>query len=178
MSRIRERLAIQVCRSPLLPNRGRLIMSALSFPCAVGRSGFTPRKTEGDGGTPIGKWSVRQIFFRADRSPRPQTSIPARAIRPADGWCDAPWDGNYNRLVTLPYGASAERLWRDDHLYDLIAVLGYNDHPRIQGRGSAIFMHVAHEGFSPTEGCVALEEHHLRLVIRNCGLRTLVAISG
>jgi L,D-peptidoglycan transpeptidase YkuD (ErfK/YbiS/YcfS/YnhG family) len=79
-----------------------------------------------------------------------------RPIRPADGWCDAPADGNYNRRVKLPYSASHERLWRDDALYDLVVVLGYNDRPRSLGRGSAIFMHLARPGYVPTAGCIAL----------------------
>lgn len=178
MSRIREKSAIYVCRSPLLPNQGRLIVGTRSVPCAIGEGGLTPRKTEGDGGTPIGRWPLREVFYRADRGPRPRTRLPARPILPTDGWCDAPQDRNYNRIVTLPYAASAERLWRDDHLYDLIAVLGYNDRPRIQRRGSAIFMHLARAGFPPTEGCLALKEHHLRSLLRLSNSRTVIAIPG
>lgn len=178
MSRIREKSAIYVYRSPQVPHQGRLIVKTRSFPCAIGSGGLTARKTEGDGGTPIGRWSLREVFYRADRRPRPQTRLPARPIVPTDGWCDAPQDRNYNRIVTLPYPASAEHLWRDDHLYDLIVVLGYNDRPRIQGRGSAIFMHLARSGFPPTEGCLALEEHHLRLLLRISTLQTDVTIPG
>ena len=121
-----------------------------------------------DGITPRGRWPVREIFYRSDRIARPQVTLPLRAIRPQDGWCDAPHDANYNRLVTLPYRASAERMWRDDHLYDLVAVLGYNDDPVVPGKGSAIFLHLTRSGgesrsdalkepdYSVTQGCVAL----------------------
>jgi L,D-peptidoglycan transpeptidase YkuD (ErfK/YbiS/YcfS/YnhG family) len=88
-----------------------------------------------------------------------------RATRPNDGWCDSPSDRNYNRRVDLPYRSSAEKLWRDDGLYDIVVVLGYNDAPRIRNRGSAIFMHIARTGFRPTEGCVALREADLRRVL-------------
>jgi L,D-peptidoglycan transpeptidase YkuD (ErfK/YbiS/YcfS/YnhG family) len=47
-------------------------------------------------------------------------------------------------------------MWREDHLYDLVAVLGYNDDPVVPGRGSAIFLHLARTDFSATHGCVAL----------------------
>jgi len=57
--------------------------------------------------------------------------------------------------VILPYPAGHERLWREDHVYDLIVALGYNDDPILPGRGSAIFLHVARPDYSPTEGCVA-----------------------
>lgn len=178
MSRIREKSAIYVHRSPQIPHRGRIVAGALSFPCVFGKGGLTPRKTEGDGGTPIGRWPLRDVIYRADRGPRPRTRLPVRPILPTDGWCDAPQDRNYNRIVTLPYAASAERLWRDDHLYDLIVVLGYNDRPRIRGRGSAIFMHLARSGFQPTEGCLALKEHHLRLLLLTCSPQTIVVIPG
>ena len=92
-----------------------------------------------------------------------------RAIRPRDGWCDAPADRNYNRPVRHPYPASAERLWRADGLYDVVVVLGYNDRPRVRGRGSAIFMHVARPGYAPTEGCIALARPHLLRVLDAAG---------
>ena len=92
---------------------------------------------------------------------RPRTSLPVRAIRRHDGWCDASADRNYNRPVRLPYPAGAERLWREDELYDVVVVLGYNDRPRSRGRGSAIFMHVAMPDYAPTEACIALARAHL-----------------
>jgi L,D-peptidoglycan transpeptidase YkuD (ErfK/YbiS/YcfS/YnhG family) len=147
--------------------RGSLRLGNLWFPCALGRSGSRARKREGDGATPIGCWRVREVLYRPDQVPRPKTRLPVRVICPHDGWCDAPADANYNRRVRLPYRASAERLWREDRLYDVIVVLGYNDVPRSRGRGSAIFMHVAKQGYAPTEGCIALARPHLlRLVER------------
>lgn len=123
---------------------------------AIGPGGIAVKGGEGDGITPIGAFAVREIFYRADRIPKPDTALPLRAIAEDDGWCDAPDDPNYNRLVKLPYPASAEQLWRQDHLYDLVAVLGYNDAPVVSGKGSAIFLHLARPDFSATHGCVAL----------------------
>ena len=144
---------------------GFVALGALRFPCALGRSGCRAHKREGDGATPVGRWRVDGIYYRPDRMRRPRTALSVRAMRPSDGWCDAPADRNYNRLVRHPYAASAERLWRQDGLYDLLAVLAYNDRPRVRGRGSAIFMHVARAGYAPTEGCVALRRAHLVRVI-------------
>jgi L,D-peptidoglycan transpeptidase YkuD (ErfK/YbiS/YcfS/YnhG family) len=79
-----------------------------------------------------------------------------RALHDDDGWCDASGDPDYNRLVRLPYPASAEKMWREDHLYDLVAVLGYNDNPVVPGKGSAIFLHLAKPDYSATQGCVAM----------------------
>ena len=123
---------------------------------AIGPGGIAVKGGEGDGITPRGTYPVRQIFYRADRIAPPRTGLSLRAIHKDDGWCDAPDDANYNRLVRLPYPASAENMWRQDQLYDLVAVLGYNDDPVVSGRGSAIFLHRARPDYSPTQGCVAL----------------------
>jgi L,D-peptidoglycan transpeptidase YkuD (ErfK/YbiS/YcfS/YnhG family) len=123
---------------------------------AIGPGGIAIKGGEGDGITPRGSFPVREIFYRADRIAKPATALPLRAIEEDDGWCDAPDDPNYNRLVKLPYPASAENIWREDHLYDLVAVLGYNDDPVVPGKGSAIFLHLARPDYSATHGCVAL----------------------
>jgi len=123
---------------------------------AIGPGGIAIKGGEGDGITPRGSFPVREIFYRADRISKPVTALPLRALEKDDGWCDAPGDPNYNRPVKLPYPASAEQMWREDHLYDLVAVLGYNDDPVVPGKGSAIFLHLARPDFSATHGCVAL----------------------
>ena len=123
---------------------------------AIGPGGIAIKGGEGDGITPRGSFPVREIFYRADRISKPATALPLRTLEKDDGWCDAPGDPNYNRLVKLPYPASAEQMWRADHLYDLVAVLGYNDEPVVPGKGSAIFLHLARPDFSATHGCVAL----------------------
>ena len=128
---------------------------------ALGRSGIRALKREGDGGTPLGRFPIRQVLYRADRVPRPRTRLPVRAIRADDGWCEDPADRNYNRLVSLPPRRSADRLIRADHLYDLMLVLGHNDRPRVRGKGSAIFMHLARPGYAPTAGCIALSRRDL-----------------
>ena len=125
--------------------------------CALGRSGVTPSaaKREGDGASPIGIWPMRQVLWRPDRIAAPATGLPSVELIPQAGWCDDPADPFYNRPILLPYAASHEKLWREDHLYDVIVELGYNDHPVMPGKGSAIFLHVAQADYSPTEGCVA-----------------------
>jgi L,D-peptidoglycan transpeptidase YkuD (ErfK/YbiS/YcfS/YnhG family) len=126
--------------------------------CALGRGGVKPAgaKREGDGASPAGLWPLRRVLWRPDRGEAPKTRLPNAPIAEDDGWCDAPGDGAYNRAVKLPYPASAERLWREDRLYDLVVILGYNDEPVVAGAGSAIFAHLAHADFGPTEGCLAL----------------------
>lgn len=113
----------------------------------------------------MGVWRLEQVFYRADRLKRPQTGIPVTPLRPTDGWCDAVGNRNYNRFVTHPYPASAEALWRTDDVYDVVVVLSYNRLPRTQGRGSAIFMHIARNDCAATAGCVALRKSHLLRVL-------------
>lgn len=156
--------------------RGVLTYGNLSFPCAIGRSGRRAGKREGDGATPLGSFALRRALYRPDRLPRPATHLTLRAIMPSDGWCDAPTDRNYNRRVDHPYPASAERLWRDDGLYDVVVVMGYNDHPRSAGRGSAVFLHVAGLGLTPTEGCIALARPHLLRLLRAISPRVRVTV--
>jgi L,D-peptidoglycan transpeptidase YkuD (ErfK/YbiS/YcfS/YnhG family) len=102
--------------------------------------------------------------------------LPTRPVGRRDGWCDATGDRNYNRRVTHPYPVSAERLWRDDHVYDIVIVTSHNMRPRVQGGGSAVFMHLARPGYTPTEGCVALGERDLRLLLAGADHRTRLMI--
>jgi L,D-peptidoglycan transpeptidase YkuD (ErfK/YbiS/YcfS/YnhG family) len=133
-------------------------------------------KREGDGSTPLGRFRLRAVYYRGDRLIRPLTRLQLRPLRRGDGWCDASGDRNYNRLVRHPYPASAELMWREDGLYDIVVVLGYNDRPRVQGRGSAVFLHVARPDLSPTEGCVALRRADIRKLLPRIGRKTVLRV--
>ncbi|MCH9807126.1 MAG: L,D-transpeptidase family protein [Alphaproteobacteria bacterium] len=165
---MRTRLQLIVTARPGSRTEGILRVGHLILRCALGRSGIRALKKEGDGASPRGVFPVRNGYFRADRIyPRPSAKIVMRCLRRDDGWCDGPLDRNYNRWVRHPYNTSAERLWRKDHLYDVVIVVGYNDMPRSMGKGSAIFIHLAREregqeGFEPTEGCIAFRERDLK----------------
>ena len=127
----------------------------------LGRTGFAAHKQEGDGATPIGSYRLIEGYFRADRITLPPTALPMHAITPDMGWCDDPVHAAYNRRVALPFAASHEALWREDHCYDLFLVIGYNtEHPQ-PGRGSAIFLHLLHDDGRPTAGCVAVSRETL-----------------
>ncbi len=151
----------------------------MAFRCALGKGGIigAELKREGDGASPLGIWPMRRLFYRADRLARPETGLPAIALREHDGWCDAPGHALYNRPVTLPFAPSHEKLWREDHVYDLIVELGYNDDPVVPGHGSAIFFHLAHEDYRPTEGCIALAQADMLQVLPLCDPGTLLEIS-
>ncbi|WP_313529236.1 L,D-transpeptidase family protein [Shinella sp.] len=129
--------------------------------CAVGRCGVHVEKVEGDGVSPVGRWPIRTVLYRSDRIEKPISPFPTQAITELDGWCDDPAHADYNRPVTRPFSASHEEMWRQDNLYDIVVVLGHNDDPPVRGAGSAIFLHIAHVDYSPTEGCAALSRGDL-----------------
>lgn len=161
-----SRQTLFVHARPGAPTKGILRLGDRRFPCALGRSGITHNKREGDGATPAGRYEIVDIRYRADRVQRPATRLPLRPSRPAEGWCDAVGDRNYNRPVRMPYPKSAETMWRTDNLYDVVVILDWNLTRRSQGRGSAIFFHLARPGFLPTEGCVAVRLADMRQILR------------
>jgi L,D-peptidoglycan transpeptidase YkuD (ErfK/YbiS/YcfS/YnhG family) len=144
---------------------GLLRAGPLILRAAIGRSGISHRKQEGDGATPAGILPLRRVLYRADRLAPPRCKVPLEPIAPNDGWCDDPDSAMYNRPIMLPFDASHEELWRADALYDVIGVLGWNDSPPERGRGSAIFLHVATRDYAPTAGCVALARQDLLAIL-------------
>ncbi|MGE3831722.1 MAG: L,D-transpeptidase [Parvibaculaceae bacterium] len=160
--------------SPRSP-RGVVIAGNLVLPCLLGRSGAKFRKVEGDGATPRGTWHLRRIFVR-EPARHYLGPLPRCRITPEDGWCDDPADRNYNRAVCLPYPAGHERLWRDDHLYDVVATLDHNERPRRRFSGSAVFLHLADPSGRPTAGCVALSRKDVLKLLPLCGPRTKLVI--
>jgi L,D-peptidoglycan transpeptidase YkuD (ErfK/YbiS/YcfS/YnhG family) len=157
------------------PHEGRLIAGDLVLPCALGRSGVTRRKREGDGGTPAGSHELLYVYLRRGRAVKPR-GTPARFVAPQDLWCDDARSFLYNRPLRGPTPLGHERLWRQDRLYDVVGVLDYNIRPRVLGRGSAIFFHIATETLGPTAGCVALRARDMaRLLPRLAkGVRIVV----
>lgn len=168
---------IEVRRRPgRQESNGLLLIAGRAFPCILGRQGMTARKREGDWQTPLGDFRLKSVYWRRDRTERPQTLLPVQPIQRCDGWCDEPADPRYNRPVTLPIRSSAECLWREDGLYDICIVTSQNWHPRKRAGGSAIFLHLTAE--KPyTAGCVAMDGKTLRYLLARCGPQTRLIIS-
>ena len=167
---------LTVRRKPGAPTRGWLTAGPLALPVALGRSGIGANKREGDGATPRGVFRPVRLWWRADRLPSPATHLPVRRIGAKDGWCEDPTDRRYNRPVRVAPGSTADRLARSDALYDLIIEIDHNTRPRVAGRGSAVFIHVARPGFAPTAGCVALDRAALRRLVARLGPGTRISI--
>jgi L,D-peptidoglycan transpeptidase YkuD (ErfK/YbiS/YcfS/YnhG family) len=155
---------------------GTLLFNGHEYRCSLGEKGVTGDKREGDLKTPVGSFALMECWYRADRMKAPKTSLPLRVIQKDDGWCDDVKSPQYNQHVKLPFAASHEELWREDEKYDLIVTLNYNVKPLIPGKGSAIFFHVAPEGYPPTQGCVGLLKADLLEVLERCALGTLLCV--
>lgn len=169
---------VQVRRKPGDGRRGQLIAGGKVLPCALGRSGIASLKREGDGATPRAAMRVLGGYFRPGAGMPRSSLIQLSAIRSDSGWCDTPSDANYNRPVRLPYRSGHERMWRDDRLYDAVVVLDWNIRSRARNRGSAIFLHVAKDGYKPTEGCVAISPAAMRWLLPRLTTRTVLRVVG
>ncbi len=159
-------------------NRAQGVLRAgpLCVPVALGRAGVKANKREGDGGTPSGSFRPVRLWWRADRLPRPRTLLPVRRISPADAWCEDPTDRRYNHAFLRSATEPGDRLWRDDALYDIIIEIDHNTRPRIAGRGSAVFIHLARPHLAPTAGCVALTKRDLQRVVSALTRKTRIVI--
>jgi L,D-peptidoglycan transpeptidase YkuD (ErfK/YbiS/YcfS/YnhG family) len=174
--RDRQLSAIRVRRAAGDPRRGWLTADGWTVPVALGRGGILANKREGDGGTPRGIFHPLQLWWRADRHARPPTLLAARPIRPEDAWCEDPGDRRYNRPVRLTSHEAGDRLTREDHLYDFIIEIDHNSGPRIAGRGSAVFLHLARTNFSATAGCISMTKSAMLRLLRRMGPQTRIII--
>jgi L,D-peptidoglycan transpeptidase YkuD (ErfK/YbiS/YcfS/YnhG family) len=172
--------------SDLVVGRWGARLGGRRFPCAVGRGGIGVKRAEGDGVTPVGRHRIEAVLTRADRMHNPCTRhaqricrvVDRRLIGPGDGWSDDPADPDYNRPVRRPGRYGAEALRRADRQYDLVAVLDWNRHPAVPGRGSAIFLHVWRRPRHPTAGCIAFRAADLAWILARWTPRSRVVVRG
>ena len=162
--------------APGRKSRAIVQVGPLRLPAAIGRSGRTSRKREGDGATPIAAMAVLSGFLRGDRLPRPASSLPLRRIRPSMLWCDEPRHASYNRLVRAPFRKSHEEMQRTDGLYDLCLVLDWNVTCRRRNAGSAIFFHLIRPGYEPTAGCIAVALRDMQRILPHLRRGTVVRV--
>jgi L,D-peptidoglycan transpeptidase YkuD (ErfK/YbiS/YcfS/YnhG family) len=167
---------IRVRTRPGTRTRGILLAGQLAMPVALGRAGIRAIKLEGDGATPSGRFRVMRLWWRGDRHPRAPTRLPVQRITPDLAWCEDTIDRRYNRPFCRSANEPGDRLWREDHLYDFIVEISHNMCPRVAGRGSAVFLHVARPDWSPTAGCVAFRVGDLLRLLQRLGPRTRVVI--
>ena len=160
----------------IIVRKNLLRFNGNSYTCAIGKNGVTAEKKEGDGCTPLGEYSLGCIYFRKDKLILPDVKLPKIAIDKNAGWCDDVASDDYNRPVAFPFKYSAERLFRDDGIYDIVCVINYNSDPVIKGKGSAIFLHIARNDYSGTEGCIALQQNDLIQLLSQINSQTRISI--
>jgi len=161
----------------IVKKRGYLKYKNFKYRCALGKGGVNKKIKEGDGITPKGVFKITKIYYRADKNKIIKTNIKKIKITKNMGWCDDPISRFYNRQIKLPSKYSHEKLYRNDDLYDLIAVLNYNTNPIIKNKGSAIFMHIAKNSYKKTEGCIALKKKHLINILGQIKKNTKIKIN-
>ncbi len=128
------------------------------FTASIGRNGFaaTGAKVEGDGKTPTGIFALGQLF---SYEPTIDTKLPFIQSNTEDKWVDDSTSADYNRYIRGNTDAkSFEHLLLSSIYYKYCMVIEYNHHPVVKGKGSAIFFHLADDNYTPTAGCVAIEE--------------------
>jgi len=134
-------------------------------PGTVGRNGITSaeKKKEGDGCTPAGTYAVGPAFGYAESI---DTKLTYRRASENDFWVDDAESPDYNRwVVGKPAAKSFELMKRHDDLYEIGAVIRYNNDPVVPGKGSAIFLHVWPGPGKPTAGCVAVDKEVLKKLL-------------
>jgi L,D-peptidoglycan transpeptidase YkuD (ErfK/YbiS/YcfS/YnhG family) len=167
---------LNVQTRPGNPRQGWLSVGSRYVKVALGRSGIKFAKREGDGATPAGRYRLVRLWWRPDRIPRPRTLLPVRPINVLDGWCEDSFHRRYNQAITISPNQPGDRLWRFDGLYDLVIEIDHNKRPRVSGRGSAVFVHVARAELAPTAGCISLPINTLKQLIARLGPKTTITI--
>ena len=161
----------------IVKKSGYLKYKNLKFRCALGKGGVKKKTMEGDNITPKGIFKIIKIYYRPDKIKKIKTLIKKIKIKKNMGWCDDPNSNFYNKQIKLPTKLSHEKLYRNDNLYDLIAVLNYNTNPIIKNKGSAIFMHIGKDSYKKTKGCIALKREHLIMIISKIKKNTKIKIN-
>ena len=157
-------------------NKKYLSYDKYKVKCALGKRGIGKKKKEGDEITPLGRYNIKFLLYRKDRIKKVKTELKKIIIKKNMGWCDDPSSKNYNKLIQLPTKNSHEKLYKDDNSYDIILVLNYNMQPIKNGKGSAIFIHVAKRDYKKTLGCIAISKTALLKIISKIKKNTIVEI--
>ena len=134
----------------------------------LGASGLSAHKREGDGATPVGTFRFGSTIYGIAADPG--VAFAYHRLTCGDWWDEDIRSASYNRFVhvacgaTPRFGGGSEALWRITPQYRFFAVIEYNAHPVVRGRGSAIFLHVSTG--RPTAGCISLPQAELVRTLR------------
>ncbi len=154
-----------------------LYYNGYKLKCAVGKSGISNIKKEGDLSTPKGIYKISTLYYRKHKIKKFNCKIKKKIIKKNMGWCDDMRSSKYNQEITFPYNYSAEKLYRKDRKYDLLFDIGYNAQPIIKGKGSAIFLHLTNRKYKATKGCIAILKKYFLKILPLIKKNTKILIS-
>ena len=161
----------------ILKDKATLVFDDFIFRCAIGVKGITKKKVEGDKKTPIGTFSLGNLYYRKDRNIKPLTKLKCIPIKNDMGWChDVNSKKYYNKLIKINKKIRYERLFRKDNKYDFIIPINYNSKKPKIAKGSAIFIHLT-KNFKPTAGCVALQKKDFLILAKLINKKTKIKIN-
>ena len=148
-----------------LKNKEYLIIDEFKFKCSIGKKGLRSKKREGDNCTPIGVFNIGKVYYRPDRVKKLDTILITKTITKNMGWCDDPYNKNYNKEILLNKKNKGEKLFRKDNAYDILIVIEYNTNKTKPFKGSAIFIHLT-KNYKPTKGCIVLKKNDLLILLK------------
>ena len=148
-----------------LKNKEYLIVDEFKFKCSIGKKGLKLEKKEGDNCTPIGVFKIGKVYYRPDRVEKLDTILKTKKITKNMGWCDDPYNKNYNKEIILNKKNRGEQLFRKSSVYDILVVIEYNTKKVKPFKGSAIFIHLT-KNYKPTQGCIALKKNDLLILLK------------
>ena len=154
---------------------GYLVCNKLKIRCTFGKAGIQSQKKEGDKTTPKGKFSIGKLYYRPDRIKNVKTFLKKKIIKKNTQWCNDINSKFYNKEINFNSTIKAEKLFRKDYKYNLLAVINYNIHPTIRGKGSAIFLHLT-KNFKPTAGCIAIKINDFLKILKVTKQNTKILI--
>jgi len=153
-----------------------LLYKDYKLKCAIGKSGITSFKKEGDFSTPKGTFKLGKLYYRKDRIGTLKYNLKKKIIKKNMGWCDDSRSRKYNKEINLPSKFRAEKLYRKDKIYDLFINIEYNYKPTKKNKGSAIFLHLANKKYRPTKGCIAISKKDFLKLISSIKKNTKISI--
>ena len=158
-----------------LKNKEYLIVDEFKFKCSIGKKGLNSKKIEGDHCTPIGVFKIGKVYYRPDRIKKPDTSLKTKKITKNMGWCDDPYNKNYNKEIILNRKNKGEKLFRKDSIYDILIVIKYNTKNVRPFKGSAIFIHLT-KNYKNTNGCIALKKNDFLILLKIINRKSKIKI--
>ena len=160
----------------ILKDKATLVFDDFIFRCAIGVKGITKKKVEGDKKTPIGTFSLGNLYYRKDRNIKPLTKLKCIPIKNNMGWCDDIYHPKkYNKLIKTNIEIKHEKLKRKDCKYNLLIPIKYNFDKPVIGLGSCIFIHLTKD-YKPTAGCIAISKNDFLIMLKLINKKSRIVI--